>query len=89
MDYKKQEGKMRKFIKLSLFLAANLKIDDKSAKRLSTVFGDLVFNKLLAKFENLCSQKQGQLIGQAYFINKDYTKEKYLEIENKLKKLVG
>ena len=31
-------------------------------------------NKLLAKFENLCSQKQGQLIGQAYFINKDYTK---------------
>ncbi len=31
-------------------------------------------NKLLAKFENLCTQKDGQLIGQAYFINKDYTK---------------
>lgn len=31
-------------------------------------------NNLLAKFENFCTQNKGQLIGGAYFINKDYVK---------------
>lgn len=31
-------------------------------------------NNLLAKFENFCTQNKGQLIGGAYYINKDYTK---------------
>lgn len=31
-------------------------------------------NNLLAKFENFCSSKEGQLIGGAYFIDKDYVR---------------
>lgn len=31
-------------------------------------------NNLLAKFESFCSSKEGQLIGGAYFIDKDYAR---------------